>query len=123
MGNSQEVHKERPGKEFYIAGSDIKELIEWDEADGCLAADRILVDGCKVGYMYREEPDENWPDSGWRFFAGDEDDDYTNNPDNSGIYKLNTLANYDTEIIPFLSSPYGSAFGRDEKGVFRSEQR
>ena len=27
--------------------------------------------------MYREQPDEGKPDSGWRFFAGDENEDYT----------------------------------------------
>ena len=42
---------------------------------GCLATDRILVDGCPAGYMYRERPHDE-QDSGWRFFAGDEDETY-----------------------------------------------
>ena len=33
---------------------------------GCFATNRITVDGKKVGYMYREEPDTSFPDSGWR---------------------------------------------------------
>lgn len=32
----------------------------------CLASDKITVDGLPVGYMYREEPEEE-DDSGWRF--------------------------------------------------------
>jgi hypothetical protein len=105
-------------KKFHINASDMKELFHWDEAEGCFATDRILVDGCKVGYMYREEPDGEW-DSGWRFSAGDESDEYMDNPVNSGIYALNTIANYDPEIIPLLTSPYGSAFVRKKKGGFQ----
>lgn len=38
---------------------------------GCFATDKITVEGLKVGYMYREEPDDE-SDSGWRFFSGTE---------------------------------------------------
>lgn len=44
-------------KNWNVKAEDMKELFRWDEAEGCLATDRIMVDGCKVGYMYREEPD------------------------------------------------------------------
>lgn len=58
------------------------------------------------------------PDSGWRFTAGDEDGEYMGNPDNSDIFSLNTVANNDPEIIPFLTVPYGTAFYRNENGEF-----
>jgi len=86
----------------------------------CLASDRITVDGLKVGYMYRENPD-NDQDSGWRFFAGDEDDEYANNPENVDIYDVNTIAHYDNEIIPFLEAPCDTAFGRNDNGIFEEE--
>ena len=108
-------------KDWYIKAADIKDLFHWDEAEGCFATDRILVDGCKVGYMYREEPDGDW-DSGWRFTAGDESDEYMDDPNNSGIYALNTVANNDPEIIPFLTAPCGSAFIRDDEGALREEE-
>ena len=38
---------------------------------GCIAANRITVEGCKVGCCYREKSDGDW-DSAWRFTAGDE---------------------------------------------------
>jgi len=47
--------------------------------------------------MYREQPD-NDVDSGWRFMAGYETDDYMNNPSNHGIFDVNTIANYDEDI-------------------------
>ena len=57
-------------------------------------------------------------DSGWRFLSGDESDDYLSDPQNSDVYDLNTICNYDTDIIPFLSYPAGSAFERDLDGHF-----
>ena len=66
----------------------IKSLYKTNENSGCIASNRITVDGMKVGYMYRELTDSSFPDSGWRFFAGDEDDEYTNNPDNFHIFNL-----------------------------------
>lgn len=109
-------------KHWNVKKEDMKELFHWDFPEGCLATDRILVDGCKVGYMYREDPDNSMPDSGWRFTAGDENEEYMDNPDNSGIYALNTVANNDPEIIPFLTAPCGSAFYRDEDGIFQKEE-
>ena len=82
----------------------MKDLFHWKDAEGYFTTDRILVDGCKVGYMYREEPDGEF-DSGWRFTAGDKSNAYMDEPYNFGIHSLNTVANNDSEIIPFLSSP------------------
>lgn len=97
-------------KPFKLAASEIQRLIP--KMGACYASDRITVDGVRVGYMYREEPD--FPeDSGWRFFAGDESDVYMDNADNHGLYDVNTIANYDREIIPLLESPPGTAFMLD----------
>ena len=66
---------------FFKTGRE-NELIlkDWETSDGCIATDRITVDGMPVGYMYREKPKEGaWfeeYDSGWRFTAGDESDEY-----------------------------------------------
>ena len=81
----------------------------------CFATDRITVDGAAVGYCYRESPDSP-NDSGWRFFAGDESDDYVNHPSNVGLYDVNTIANYDQGILPILEAPFGSAFERGVSG-------
>ncbi|WP_302536862.1 DUF2185 domain-containing protein, partial [Clostridium phoceensis] len=102
---------------------ELRHLYDGEGPQGCFATDRILVDGCRVGYCYREEPeerDENW-DSGWRFTAGDESDSYMDDPGRSGIYHLNTLCNYDPDIIPLLDSEPGTAWCRDQSGVFRPE--
>ena len=103
---------------FLLSKEQIKPLYQSEGPQGCLATNRITVDGEKVGYMYREEPDpdSDFPDSGWRFFAGDEDEEYTDNPDNINLFSLNTVANYDPSVIPYLSAPYGAAFIRQGDG-------
>lgn len=106
-------------RNYYVKKQDMKNLLnDWNEAEGCLASNRITVEGCKVGYCYREEPDGYW-DSGWRFTSGDESDDYMDDPNNAGIYALNTVCNYDLEIIPLLNIKAPCAFERDENGVFQ----
>lgn len=79
---------------------------------GCIATDLITCDGHKVAFMYREST-EREADSGWRFMSGLEDDDYMSDPDNHGVYDVNTIANYDPELVPLLDAPVGSAFERE----------
>ena len=38
-----------------------------------------------------------------------------------GVHSLNTLCNYDPDLIPLLTAPYGSAFARGEDGAFHYE--
>ena len=92
----------------------VEDLIEWNEpnGEGCMVSDRITKEGFKVGYMYREQPMEQNPDSGWRFMAGNEDDEYMDNPNNHHIFAINTVCNYDKDIIPFLHSKIGSYYIR-----------
>lgn len=108
-------------RDYHVKAEDVKSLLpDWKGADGCIATNRITVEGRKVGYCYREEPDGGW-DSGWRFTAGDESDEYMDEPNNAGIYKLNTICNDDPDIIPLLNTPAPCAFARDENGVFQPE--
>jgi hypothetical protein len=90
---------------FRIKQEDIRELVT--PMGYCLVSDKITVEGLPVGYMYREEPeDEN--DSGWRFLSGTESQDYLDDPANSMMFEVNVVANYDPGIIPFLKMPVGT---------------
>src|SRR5690606_31826647 len=85
---------------------------------GCIATDRITVDGHPINFMYRSNP-VNPQDSGWCFFSGiNEDEEYLNNPANSTVFDVNTIANYDESIIPLLDAPHGSVFERNQSGEF-----
>ncbi|MCI9267699.1 MAG: DUF2185 domain-containing protein [Lawsonibacter sp.] len=117
------VCPDRPEKAFAIPREELKDLYQGDGPQGCIATDRIVVEGSPVGYCWREEPgdgDAAW-DSGWRFAAGDEGSGCMDDPDRSGVYALNTICNYDPDIIPLLDSEPGTAWSRGEDGVFRPE--
>lgn len=85
-------------KQFRLSADRIKPLAEG--YGGCIATDKITVDGYPVRFMYREAPD-NDIDSGWRFMSGFESDEYMDDPVNHGVYDINTIANYDPTIVPF----------------------
>ena len=106
-------------RDYHVKAEDMKNLLPgWEGPTGCIATNRITVEGCKVGYCYREKPDGDW-DSGWRFTAGDESDNYMDDPNNAGIYGLNSICNDDPDIIPLLNTPAPCAFERDGNGVFQ----
>ena len=98
----------------------VEKLIDWNEpnGEGYMVSDKITKEGFKVGYMYREQPSNDKPDSGWRFMAGNEDDEYMNNPNNHHIFAINTICNYDRDIIPYLKSKIGSAYIRVDSSKF-----
>lgn len=99
--------KQDVSKSYRLKAEDIKPIAIG--RGSCIASDRITVDGELIRYMYREEPDDK-VDSGWRFFAGDETQDYADDADNFAMYDVNTIANYDPRIVGLLDSPAGSAF-------------
>ncbi|MFW5850965.1 MAG: DUF2185 domain-containing protein [Bacteroidota bacterium] len=96
----------------YILQTDkIQELVS--PMGYCIASDRITVDGCKVGFMYREQR-ETPEDSGWRFLAGDETDEYLEKNMNIMMFEVNYIANIDAAIIPYLKHKIGSEYERVE---------
>lgn len=97
-----------------------EKLIDWKEpnGEGCIVSDKITKEGFKVGYMYREQPSEGRPDSGWRFTAGNETPEFMNDASNHHIFSINTICNYDKDIIPYLNSKIGSAYIRINNSEF-----
>jgi hypothetical protein len=94
---------------FLLQPDQIKDLIK--PMGFCMVSNKITVDGEKVGFMYREKPDDK-NDSGWRFLSGTETQDYVDDPHLSKIMDVNTVANYDEAVIPYLKLPYGTALER-----------
>lgn len=86
---------------------------------GYVMATRALVDGKKrVGFMYREK--SSGDDSGWRFFTGEEEQEYVDDPENVKIYDIQTILEIDKGIRPYLDSAVNCAFERDpETGCFK----
>ncbi len=92
---------------------------EWadlqDPRQQCLATRKVL-EGGQVGYMYREEPADDFPDCGWRFFVGDEPEEYITQPDNVVICSFNEIANLDPTVLAYFYAGYGREFEKGEDG-------
>ncbi len=99
----------KPEKRFAIPGDRIRPVATGHGA--CFATDHITVAGKPVGYMVRNKPTFDG-DSGWVFMSGDETQAYMDGPAHSAVYDVNTVANYDPDIISFLDAPSGSSFAR-----------
>lgn len=100
-------------KKFVLATSEIERLVP--NLGACIATDRVTTRGERVGFMVREEQSSP-EDSGWVFMAGTESQEYLDNPDNSSIFDLNTIANLDREVIPFLGYSVGTEVERCTSG-------
>jgi hypothetical protein len=77
------------------------------------ASNEIVKDGKKIGYMFREEPD-NENDSGWRVFSGEETQEYADCPSNFALYNASTIVELDPNIAQYLGHEYPVELERNE---------
>lgn len=77
----------------------------------CMVSRYILDEVHKVGFMYREEPEEIL-DSGWRFLSGFEDDAYMEVEDNSVIVDVDLVLVLDPHVKKYLHLPFGTELER-----------
>ena len=69
---------------------------------------KIIEEGWKVGYMERNEPFRE-EDSGWSFFAGNENDEYTSDPRNVELVRVgNVWQQLDPDIFKYIDMPIGT---------------
>lgn len=108
MGIINKLFGKKP-RVFLLKPHEIKDIIP--NQGGCLATNKITYDGMKVGYMYREESN-NEHDNGWRFFSGTESQEYVDDVNNTKVYDINTIANYDQAIVKYVDYPIGSELER-----------
>jgi hypothetical protein len=79
---------------------------------------RVARDGEPVRFLYREAADRA-DDSGWRVFAGDESDEYSNAPGNAVVLPLRDLLDRDAGLKEVFRTPARCAFERkDAKAPF-----
>lgn len=102
-------------KTYRLRPDQIKEVAP--SRGACIASDKITVEGRPINFMYRQKTPDGPNDSGWRFLAGTESQEYMDESDNHGIYDVNTIVNYDPTIIPYLDAPPGSVFERTGRNV------
>ncbi|MGF6906334.1 DUF2185 domain-containing protein [Fusobacterium sp. PH5-44] len=76
-----------------------------------LVSKMIIEENKKPRFMYREKP-MNANDSGWRIFSGYENEEYTDNEENIGIYSPESLIKIDSTLIDILKKGLGSVYER-----------
>lgn len=81
-------------------------------AKRCFVTQRILRDRARVAYLYREEPD-NDDDSGWRFMANDETQEYMDAKGNVQYVSVGRVLSCDDAFVSLLGSGEGTAFVLD----------
>ncbi len=86
----------------------------------CVVSKKITREGWKVGFMLREELHDE-EDSGWQFFAGDEDDDYINNVEHVELCKVHSIARIDPAVINHIDSPIGTRLIRISSEKFEED--
>ena len=80
---------------------------------GYVFATKMLVENkLPVLFMYREKSSNG--DSGWRFFCGQEEQEYVDDPNNIAIYDVETIIKIDDTILPYLDSACGVAYERED---------
>jgi len=77
----------------------------------CYVSKRIIEDGWKVGYMVREEAQQEG-DSGWCFMAGNEDDEYINDCNNISLVSIAYMCQLEPELQEHIDKPVGTALIR-----------
>jgi hypothetical protein len=90
---------------------DLEERWFGDLAKRAIVSARIARDGKPVCWLYREAPDRP-DDSGWRIFAGDESDEYSNAPGNAVVLPLRDLLDRDPGLNQVIREPAPCAFER-----------
>jgi hypothetical protein len=97
---------------------DMEERWFGEFAKRAIVSARVARDGAPVRFLYREAPDRA-DDSGWRVFAGDETDEYSNAPGNAVVLPLRDLLDRDAELKQVFRTPAPCAFERkDAKASF-----
>ena len=81
----------------------------------CIATQQVAKQRAPVGFMYREEAVFEH-DSGWRFFAGDESDEYTADNQNFQVCSLSDILAANPEIQTFLQETAGAWEWQEPEG-------
>lgn len=83
---------------------------------------KITEEGWKVGYMERNKP-FNEEDSGWSFFAGNEDDEYTSDYRNIELISVgNIWQQLDSDIFKYIDMPIGTRLIRISPEAFEIDK-
>lgn len=82
---------------------------------GCFITKRALEKRA-IHFMYRAKPEENTPDSGWRFMYGNEDEEYLKVKENTEVMSLNRVCNFQPDILAYVHAQIGKNYEMELTG-------
>ncbi len=83
---------------------------------------KITEEGWKVGYMERNEP-HNEIDSGWAFFAGNENEQYMSDYRNIELISVGSVwQQFDPDIFKYIDMPIGTKLIRVSSEAFEIDK-
>ena len=95
------------------------ETREWaslfDTSQECLITKKALEEE-RIGYMYRQEPEEDFSDCGWRFLVGDETEEYVNSPENIVMCSYSDVCNIAPSVRAYFYAEYGTQYVKMREG-------
>lgn len=121
-GSLVRVRVELGAPEIVARTRRFEELWSGELSKLALVSTRITREGAPIGWLYREPPDREG-DSGWRLLAGDESDEYADDPDHIVVLPLREVLERHPDIERLLSTAPPAAFTRDASGSYHRDER
>lgn len=116
--NDEKINEFKANKKIYNAIKNKKIILN---LKSCVSK-KITEEGWKVGYMERNEP-FNEGDSGWSFFAGNENDEYTSDYRNIELISVgNVWQQLDSDIFKYIDMPIGTKLIRISQEAFEIDK-
>ena len=116
-GTTLRVRVELGAPEIVTRTRRLEELWFGPLSELAMVSARITSDGAPVGWLYREATDRQ-DDSGWHVLAGDESQDYLDDPSHAGLVPLRELLQVDPELEALFRTPAPVAYERSAGGGF-----
>ena len=105
-------------REYMLPSIERKELMNMF----AYVSKKITEEGYKVGFMTRDEM-ENDRDSGWCFMAGNEEDDYINDYKNIALLSLGQVCTLDPDVWQYINEPVGTELIRISSDKFEPDKK
>lgn len=116
--NAEKINEFKENKNRYTAMRNKKIILNLKS----YVSKKITEEGWKVGYMERIKPC-NEEDSGWSFFAGNEDDKYTSDYKNIELMRVgNVWQQLDPDIFKYIDMPIGTRLIRISQDAFEIDK-
>lgn len=114
----EKINKFKENKKMYNSIRNKKTILNLKS----YVSKKIIEEGWKVGYMERNNP-YNEEDSGWSFFAGNEDDKYTSDYRNIQLASVGSVwQQLDSDIFKYIDMPIGTRLIRISQDAFEIDK-